>query len=82
MVRTQVQLTEEQAKWLKDAASRRKKSMAELIRGSVDELISREGKRLDEATKRRAIAAAGFLNSGPPDLARNHDKYLLEVYED
>ena len=39
MIRTQIQLTEEQAKTLKKIASRRGKSVAELIRISVDEWI-------------------------------------------
>jgi predicted DNA-binding protein len=80
MVRTQIQLTEQQVQRLKAMARARGISMAEMIRESVDKfLASPEVVDLEER-KRRAIAAAGKYRSGLPDLATNHDQYLAEAY--
>lgn len=79
MIRTQIQLTEEQAKILKLIAIRKKKSVAELIRISVDEMIQKEGKPDNRQLRLRAIQAAGKLR-GPSDLSINHDDYLAEAY--
>ena len=80
MVRTQVQLREEQVRALKKLASARGVSMAELIRQSVDALI-RSSKGVDEAERRRrAIAAAGRFRSGASDVSSEHDRYLAEAF--
>jgi len=80
MIRTQVQLTEEQARVLKNLASIRQVSIAELIRQSVDALI-RSSREIDaEERRRRAIAAAGRFHSGASDISVKHDGYLLEAF--
>jgi predicted DNA-binding protein len=76
MVRTQIQLTEEQARKLKRLSARSGKSMAALIREAVDRLE-------DEADRERrwqqALAAIRrSRGSGLRDLAREHDRYLAE----
>jgi ribosomal protein L13E len=79
MVRTQIQLTEEQAKSLKRLAAARQVSMAELIRQGVDTVLrSRVGIDLDEK-RRRAIAASGRFRSGQRDISEKHDKYFEEA---
>jgi hypothetical protein len=80
MIRTQIQLTPEQARGLKRMAEREKKSVAELIRLSVDALIRSNALDNQDDLRRRAIAAAGQLK-GPEDLAANHDDYLSEAYK-
>jgi len=76
MIRTQVQLTEEQAQVLKNLASMRQVSVAELIRQSVDALI-RSSREIDaKERRRRAIAAAGRFHSGASDISTKHDEYL------
>jgi hypothetical protein len=79
MIRTQIQLTEEQSKLLRKIAARKNKSVAELIRMSVDEMIQKERRPGMEELRLRAINAAGKI-SGPSDLSINHDDYLAEVY--
>lgn len=76
MVRTQIQLTEEQACRLKEIAARRGVSMAELIRQAVERILeeSQWGEK-----RRRALEVAGKF-PGPFDLSANHDKYLVEGY--
>lgn len=81
MIRPQVQLTEEQARALKDLASARRVSVTELIRQSVDALI-RASREIDaEERRRRAIAAAGRFHSGASDTSAKHDEYLVKVFQ-
>ena len=80
MVRTQIQLTEEQSHALKLLAARRGVSVAELIRQSVDSFIHLSDGLDDRERRRRAIAAAGKFRSGQDDIAANHDHYLAEAY--
>ncbi|HLE15995.1 MAG TPA: ribbon-helix-helix domain-containing protein [Anaerolineales bacterium] len=82
MIRTQIQLTEEQAKTLKKIASRRGKSVAELIRISVDEWIRSSAFVDPDEQRQRAIAAAGKLSGGPADLSAKHDQYFVESLEE
>lgn len=80
MIRTQIQLTPEQARALKRLAAKEGKSVAELIRRSVDNLLQTSD-TLDQAARRaRALAAAGRL-SGPIDLATRHDEYLADAFQ-
>jgi len=80
MVRTQIQLTEKQAKALKKLASSRQLPMAELIRQGVDAiLISPVGFNAEEKRK-RALAVAGRYRSGKRDISREHDKHLAGAF--
>jgi hypothetical protein len=80
MVRTQVQLTEEQMRILKRLASERGVSVAELVRQSVDLFARSAGAVDDHEQRRRALAIAGRFRSGRGDLAAEHDRYLDEAY--
>lgn len=80
MVRTQIQLSEAQAKKLKQLAAMEGKSVAELIRISVDSLLASRPIADREELKQRALSLAGQF-SGPADLAEEHDLYLVEAYE-
>jgi hypothetical protein len=80
MVRTQIQLTEKQAKMLRDLAKVKKVSMAELIRRGVD-LFLRNSSVLDvEERRKNAIQAIGRFCSGTRDTSEKHDKYLNEAF--
>lgn len=80
MVRTQIQLSEAQSKKLKRLAATEGKSVAELIRISVDAMLATTPVVDREELKQRALSLAGIC-SGPVDLAENHDLYLIEAYE-
>jgi hypothetical protein len=83
MIRTIVQLTEEQSRTLKEMSAEYNMSVSELIRRSVDLLTQTQPTpRSREGIRQRAIAAAGFIKdpSGPHDLAASHDAYLEEIY--
>lgn len=80
MVRTQIQLSEKQAKALKRMSAERDESMAELIRQAVNSFIGSGGKPEPEELKRRAVAAVGKFRSKEKDISINHDKYLAEDF--
>jgi Ribbon-helix-helix protein, copG family len=77
MVRTQIQLTEEQARVVKAMAANRGVSMAEVIREAVDRLVV-ETERTDKM--RSFMKLAGRYSSGLTDVSVNHDRYLEEDY--
>ncbi len=81
MVRTQIQLSEEQARVLKRLATDRGVSVAALIRESVDRYVRSASPVDDQEQRRRALAAVGRFHSGRSDLAAEHDSYLSETYQ-
>jgi Arc/MetJ-type ribon-helix-helix transcriptional regulator len=81
MVRTQVQLTEEQAALVKRLATERGVSMAEIIRQSLEAFARTQAATTEDERWRRALAAAGSVRGGPRDLAVNHDKHIAEAME-
>lgn len=82
MIRTQIQLTEEQSQTLKEMAQERGVSMAELIRQSIDNFIRARNQLTREEKRRKALAIMGQFSSGVSDLSTNHDQYLAEAYGD
>lgn len=81
MVRTQIQLTEDQAKALKKIAQSRHLSVAELIRKAVDTVIKSSTIVNTEERHKRAIEIVGKFSSGKRDISKKHDLYLTEVYK-
>jgi hypothetical protein len=82
MVRTQIQITQEQADVLKRIASREGISVAEVIRRALNSVVRTEILPPHrEEIKRRAFAAAGCFHSGVRDLATRHDDYWAEDIE-
>ncbi|MFZ2053671.1 MAG: CopG family transcriptional regulator [Candidatus Aminicenantales bacterium] len=80
MVRTQIQLTEEQARALKRIAGSRHLSVAELIRRAIDTMIKTSTSADPEERLRRALEIAGKFSSGKRDISKKHDIYLSESY--
>ena len=76
MVRTQIQLTDDQSKRLKALAARKGISVSDLIRQGVDTILTREADESPEERMQRAIQAAGMFRSSQSDVARHHDEYL------
>jgi len=80
-VRTQIQLTERQARELRRIAAKEGVSMAEIIRRAVDAKIrGGSGEVPWQERVRRAQAAMGKFRSGLKDVAERHDDYLAEEY--
>ena len=80
MVRTQIRLTDEQFRSLKALAREEGRSVADLVRQSVDEYLARRP-TVDRAELiRRARGLTGRYRSGTPDLAEDHDRYLDDAF--
>ena len=77
MVRTQIQLTDEQMRALKAMAAQRRVSMAEVIRQAVERMMAEDERK---ERWRGALAIMGRHRSGLSDVSTNHDKYLAEDY--
>ena len=82
MVRTQIQVTEQQQRKLRARALERGISLAEMIRRCVDQALA------DDVPDRGALyelaeEIVGCFpdKRGATDLAREHDRYLEEAFE-
>ena len=81
MIRTQIRLTDEQARRVKRLAVERQVSMATVIREGVDLLLrSAEAAATDDERIERAILVAGQFRSGGGDGAAQHDAHLQKAY--
>jgi hypothetical protein len=80
MVRTQIQLSEAQARRLKVLAAERGVSMAALIREAVDRLAGNDR----DQDRERALSVVGKYRDreGASDVAAEHDRYLEDAYLD
>jgi len=76
MVRTQIQLTEEQAAALHRLAHQRGVSMAALLREAADLIIASPSAE----RRARAMRAVGAFASGHHDVSRDHDSHLADAY--
>lgn len=76
MIRTQVQLTDEQLRHLKSIAHREGVSIAEVIRACVDAHLSKDVQIAHRYEQAHAFIGVQDREDAPPDLARNHDRYL------
>jgi phage terminase large subunit-like protein len=80
MVRTQVYLTDEQARDIKVRAQRERRREADIIRDLLERgRLTSTGKRQEttgEALMRLVSLGKELGLSGPTDLSTNHDDYL------
>ena len=79
MIRTQIQMEEDQINWLRVEARARGVSVSQLIREGVALFRARE-ERLPEEKKKRALAAVGRFSSNLSDVSERHDDYLAEAF--
>ncbi len=82
MVRTQIQLTEDQARRVRRLAEEQGVSMAEVIRRCLDQVL-KSGEPDRSALYSRAEAVVGQFEDtcSAHDLARRHDDYLATSFE-
>ena len=80
MVRTQIQLTEKQAKKLREMAMENHESIASLIRRAVDQFfLSSKQDRSD--LFRIAESVVGKYKSDRDDISIKHDQYLDKDFD-
>ena len=77
MIKTQIQLRPSQHQRLHDLARRRRVSMAEAVRQSVDALLDRTDR---EILWERARALAGRYGSRRRDVAARPDRHLAGIW--
>ena len=80
MLRTQIQIEEDQIKWLRNRAKERGVSVSQLIREGV-EFYRKYEDRLPEDKKKKALAAIGRYASGVSDISEKHDDYLAKTFK-
>jgi hypothetical protein len=83
MIRTQIQLTEEQHRWLKRWARDRGISLSEAVRRCVEGQLAVEGGGDHHSDRvRRALAVVGKYSDpeGSSTIGQDHDAVLAEAY--
>jgi len=78
MVKTQVQLAEEDLALLRRLAAEQGVSVSELVRRGVRQMLRSQAELGHPDRWERACAAAGRFHSGKSDIAQRHDDYLAE----
>jgi Ribbon-helix-helix protein, copG family len=82
MVRTQIQLTEQQARRLRSQARERGLSLAEVIRRYVEKGLSEEAPNRAALYDRAARVVGRFRDRrGARNVSSRHDRYLDEAFE-
>ncbi len=80
MVRTQIQLRESQAAFVKEVAAEENISMSEVIRNAIELLRESRQQPSRRELMLRSLEVIGKYSSGITDLSENHDEYLAEGY--
>ena len=78
MVRTQIQLTQEQSATVKELATAAGISISDFIRRCVDAYTASRNEAMWAKRVERAIAAAGKFRSKETDISERHDDYFVE----
>jgi uncharacterized protein with von Willebrand factor type A (vWA) domain len=82
MIRTQIQLTEQQQRRLRAEARERGLSLAEMIRRYVEKGLSDEAPGRTALYERAARMIGRFRDrDSARDLSSKHDRYLDEAFE-
>ena len=80
MVRTQVQLTEEQLQTLRRLSSKWGVSLADLVRQSVDLFLTARQSTDRGEQIQRGLKVAGRFSSGDASGSTEHDAHLVEAF--
>ena len=80
MVRTQIQLTENQARKIRRIAAQQNISVAEVIRRCIDQELNRAPSLADKYEHARNIIGIARDRYGKIDVAKNHDRYLEDAF--
>jgi hypothetical protein len=82
MVRTQIQLTDQQARRLRAQARERGLSLAEIIRRYVEKGLADEASERSALYERASRLVGRFRDTrGARDVSTRHDRYLDEAFE-
>ncbi|MCL5985947.1 MAG: ribbon-helix-helix domain-containing protein [Actinobacteria bacterium] len=81
MIRTRIQLTEEQYKLLKTLSKERNVSIAEVVRECISHYYDSRCLTSEDEKCSKAIDTLGKFRSGMKDISINHDRYLAEDFK-
>lgn len=82
MIRTQIQLTESQARRLRQIAQEHQVSLAEVIRRCIERSLEAEFSSLPERYARAGRLIGKFQDrQGKKDISTAHDAYLDRAFE-
>ena len=80
MIRTQIQVTEDQLTALRQLSAESGRSISDLVREGVETvLVARHGLNRTERVE-RALRVAGRFSSGTKDGSAQHDRHLAEAF--
>ena len=79
MVRTQIQLEENQYNRLKSMAAQRSKSLSQLVREGVERLL-KEDQQQDCWQRVWQVVGTCHDSTGAADVSEDHDRFLSEIY--
>ncbi len=80
MIRTQIQLTEEQAQKLEEMAAAYQVSKAQVVRLAIDRLFAEKDPVTFPERVEQSLEVLGLFSSEHKDISVNHDQYLAETY--
>jgi hypothetical protein len=80
VLRIQAQLTENQARQLRELAAEEGVSVAELLRRGADLVLERRPLDTSEDRRRRARSAVGRFADADTQVAARHDEHLDEAF--
>lgn len=79
MLRTQIQLTEDQLRRLKTQARREGVSVAALIRRGIEQVLGPDER--DRRIERARRVVGRYHHDPATDVSARHDDYLVEAFE-
>jgi hypothetical protein len=82
MIRTQIQLTKEQAKAIKRVAAAQGESLAAVVRRAIDMMLKAAPAEDPEDQRKRALEIVGKFRSGRSDVSTRHDSHLEEAFRE
>ena len=80
MVRTQIQLSEEQADTVKAISADQGISVSEVVRRAIDSIGNSAAPYSFGKKRGFALEVVGKFSSGAGDISENHDEYLAALY--
>ncbi len=81
MIRTQVQLTEDQHRRLRRIAADEGVSMAEIVRRALENALAQRDRSLEDRYRAAADLVGRFRDREEvDDLSSNHDRYLEDAF--
>jgi len=80
MIRTQIQISESQARKIRRAALEHSISFAEVVRRCIDQSLEGSGDLGDRYARARRMLGRVRESRGKKNISREHDRYLEDAF--